>query len=341
MRIQKLVDIWNRGFSSCSFALQKDSGCHITRVPMASRPHFLPPLHVSFTDPHILSCNFTVKACSKPTESLTQCSVDGVPFHSDDKNDTRKEGNAPKKCAYLFSKLNDIKEDLWGDLTSGDHSLQVTVVCLYEKGKPIYGYWNFTLDGQLFFGFNCLDSKNKKCTLTPNKTPGIDKWQNNTNLLRHLETFIRGDSRRCFLVILPQLKKMARSTSRTPDIGIVTSPSQLPSTMNTSQLLSTEQPPSKGGSSVTEGGTPIVIIILIILAVIIGISICIAICICIYKCVKRKSRTQGRNMGYKLCIPDSCIFGNCRGQHTPSAVGEPCPEETICMTVMSPLEGKD
>ncbi|XP_050017557.1 UL16-binding protein 2-like [Alexandromys fortis] len=254
-------------------------------------------------EPHILSVSFTVKTRSIRIMELTQCSVDGVPFHSDDKNDTRKEGNVPKECADLFPKLTDIEEEFRsqlhtmeqeGDLTTGDHSLQVTVVCLYEKGKPIYGYWNFTLDGQLFFGFNCLDSKNKKCTLTPNKTPGIDKWQNNTNLLRHLETFIRGDSRRCFLVILPQLKKMARSTSRTPDIGIVTSPSQLPSTMNTSQLLSTEQPPSKGGSSVTEGGTPIVIIILrIILAVIISISICIAICICIYKCVKRKSCTQG------------------------------------------------
>ena len=77
------------------------------------------------------------------------------------------------------------------------------------------------------------------------------------------------------------------STSRAPDIGNVTSPSQLPSTMNTTQLPSTKQPPSKGGSSITEGVIPIVIIILIILAVIIGI------CICIYMCVKRKSSPQG------------------------------------------------
>lgn len=33
-----------------------------------------------------------------------------------------------------------------------------------------------------------------------------------------------------------------------------------------------------------------------------------------------------------------CICGNPSGQHTQSAVGEPHPEETICMTVMSPLE---
>ncbi|KAM7340847.1 hypothetical protein ACRRTK_001462 [Alexandromys fortis] len=209
-------------------------------------------------EPHTLSVSFTVKTRSIRIMELTQYSVDGVPFHSDDKNDTRKEGNAPKECADLFPKLTDIEEEFRSQL----HTMEQ--------------------EGDLTTG----------------------------------------------------------STSRTPDIGIVTSPSQLPSTMNTSQLLSTEQPPSKGGSSVTEGGTPIVIIILrIILAVIISISICIAICICIYKCVKRKSCTQGRKMGYKLCSLDSCIFGNCRDQHTPSAVGEPCPEETICMTVMSPLEG--
>ncbi|CAO2628557.1 Retinoic acid early transcript 1E [Lemmus lemmus] len=35
----------------------------------------------------------------------------------------------------------------------------------------------------------------------------------------------------------------------------------------------------------------------------------------------------------------SCICGNHRGQHTPSAAGEPRPEESICMIEMPPLEG--
>lgn len=92
---------------------------------------------------------------------------------------------------------------------AGNHSLLVTVVSQYKEGQPTYGYWNFTLDGQHFFGFNCFDSKNKKCALSPNNTRGIDKWQNNNSLVRHLETFIGGDSDYCFPEILSQSKEIA------------------------------------------------------------------------------------------------------------------------------------
>ena len=110
--IQKLVDIWNRGFSSSSFALQKDSGCHRTMVPMASCSHFVHLMCVSLTDAHILSCSFTVKTRSIRTEATPQCSVDGVPLRPYDSDNTRKEGNAPKECADLFPKLKDIEEEL-------------------------------------------------------------------------------------------------------------------------------------------------------------------------------------------------------------------------------------
>ncbi|KAK7795058.1 hypothetical protein U0070_019666, partial [Myodes glareolus] len=285
-----------------------------TGVPMASCSHFVPPLHVSLTDAHILSCSFTVNSGSRCIESK-QCSVDGVSLHSYDNDNTRKEGNAPKECANLFSKLEDIGGELWnqlhimeekGDLTRGNHSLLVTAVSQYTEGQPINGYWNFTLDGHHSFSFDSLDSKNKKYALTHNNIPGIDKWQSNTDLAKDLETFSIGDSDICFQEILSQSKKMARSTSRTPDIGNVKSPTQLPSTMNTTQLPSTmnttqlpsttntaqlpspKQPPSKGGSSVTAVVIPIVIVIFIIILIVIVLSVII----CIYKCVKRRSHPQ-------------------------------------------------
>ncbi|KAM7340846.1 hypothetical protein ACRRTK_001461 [Alexandromys fortis] len=255
-------------------------------------------------DAHILSCSFTVKTRSIHTESIPQCSVDEVLLHCD-KDNTRKEGNAPKECADLFPKLKDIEEELRsqldtmereGDLNGGDHSLLVIVVSLYKEGQPIYGYWNFTLDVHHSFGFNRFDSKNKKWAVTHNKTPGIDKWQKNTELAQHLDTFIRGDSRRCFLEILPQSKKIAGPTSRPPDIGIVTSPSQLPSTMNTTQLPSAKQPPSKGGSGVTAALISIPIFIIIVLPVIIYI----------YMCVNRNSSQGDRNLQQLINCPYNC-----------------------------------
>ncbi|KAK7816581.1 hypothetical protein U0070_000434 [Myodes glareolus] len=169
-------------------------------------------------DTHILRCSFTVETRFITREFIPQCSVDGVPFHPYDKDNTRNEGNAPKKCADLFPKLKDIEEELRsqlhimeenGDLTRGNHSLLVTAVSLYKEEQPINGYWNFTLDGYHSFSFNSFDSKNKKYALTHNNIPGIDKWQNNIKLAQDLETFSIGDSDLCFQEILSQSKKMA------------------------------------------------------------------------------------------------------------------------------------
>ncbi|CAO2628515.1 Retinoic acid early-inducible protein 1-epsilon [Lemmus lemmus] len=238
-------------------------------------------------DTHILSCNFIVKTHSALREPLSdeQCSVDGVPLPPYDNDNKRKKGNAPNECADLFPKLKDIGEELRkqlltmeeeGDLTRGDHSLHVTMVSLYKEGQPIDPYWNFTNDPQRPFSFNHFNPKSKKWAVTHNNTPGIDKWQKNTELAQHLATFSIGDSGRCIKKLLLHWEKMPRSTSRAPDIGNVNSPTQLSST----KVL-----PSKEGSSVTAVVIPIAILITIVTIP--------SVIICIYKNAKRKSHPQG------------------------------------------------
>ncbi|KAK7796180.1 hypothetical protein U0070_011514 [Myodes glareolus] len=97
-------------------------------------------------DAHILSCSFTVNSGSIRIESI-QCSVDGVSLHSYDNDNTRKEGNAPKKCADLFSKLEDIGEELRSQLHITEKEGNLTrgnLITVKENGKTnIKGpkYW--------------------------------------------------------------------------------------------------------------------------------------------------------------------------------------------------------
>ncbi|CAO2628511.1 Retinoic acid early-inducible protein 1-alpha, partial [Lemmus lemmus] len=232
------------------------------------------------TDTDILRCNFTVKTRSIPKEFTPQCSVNEVPLHLYDNDNTRNMGNTPQECADLFPKLKDTEEELMeqlltmeikGNLTRGDHSLLVTMVSLYEEGQPIYAYWNFTLDEQYSFTVKIM---NNIWRVIHNNTPDIDKWLNNTKLAKHLQTLSIGDSGRCFKKFLSHGEKMPRPTSRTPDIGNVTSPSELPST---------KQPPSKEGSSVT--------VIYIVIAIAFAFPFAFVTIIVMF--MKRKSHPQG------------------------------------------------
>lgn len=91
---------------------------------------------------------------------------------------------------------------------AGDHSLPVTMVSQYKEGQPIDAYWNFTIEPQCSFIFNHFNPKKKKWAVIHNNTPGIDKWQKNTELAQHLATFSIGDSGRCLKKLLLHWEKM-------------------------------------------------------------------------------------------------------------------------------------
>lgn len=97
-------------------------------------PHFVVHLHVSFTDAHILSCNFTIKSQTEDGEHWcqVQCSVDGVPFYQYNDNkamdlrNLEKEVNSPKKCADLSQKLKDTGEEWRKQLLAMEHEAILT-----------------------------------------------------------------------------------------------------------------------------------------------------------------------------------------------------------------------
>ena len=76
------------------------------------------------------------------------------------------------------------------------HILHITMVSQYKEGQPIDDYRNFTTDRQYFFSFN---PKNKEWAVIHDNSIGIiDKWENNTELAKHLVMLSIGDSC-CFL----------------------------------------------------------------------------------------------------------------------------------------------
>ena len=80
--IQRLIDILTKGFPSCVFALQRDSGCHRTMSPVVFCSFFATHLLVSLTDIHSLICDIIVNVRTTPGQSWCegQYSLDGKPF---------------------------------------------------------------------------------------------------------------------------------------------------------------------------------------------------------------------------------------------------------------------
>ncbi|XP_040584314.1 retinoic acid early-inducible protein 1-epsilon-like [Mesocricetus auratus] len=198
------------------------------------------------------------------------------------------------------------------------------MVSQYKQGQHTDASWNFTIDGQYSFIYVHYNQKNKKWKVINNNATGVlENWENNAELAQDLAMLSIGDSRYCLEEFLKHQKEMPRPTSRTPNF------TQIASAMNTTQL-----PPIRQLRDNRESMAVAIPIILCVVAIVVVMGICIC------KYLKKKSHPQkGESSNYSFFSPVSRIWGNCGGQHTPSAMGEPHPENTTNMMVMYPLLG--
>ncbi|XP_016832114.2 retinoic acid early-inducible protein 1-epsilon-like [Cricetulus griseus] len=243
-------------------------------------------------DTHSLRCHFIVKTHPKAGEHWCegQCSVDGVPFLQ--YSNQGKEVNATKGCADLYPKLKDTGKELRtlllhmekeAVLTRDNHNLQGTMISQYKPGQLIDASWKFTIDGQYAFCLNRYNQKNKKWeVINYNDTGILEQWENNAELAQDLATLSMGDSDLCLKEIFKHQKEMPRPASRTPKITEVTSATQLPCDMNTTQPPPTRQvPENKETTTMAVAITTILFIILIFISIF------------TWKYMKRKSHPQG------------------------------------------------
>ncbi|XP_052025150.1 retinoic acid early-inducible protein 1-beta-like [Apodemus sylvaticus] len=172
-------------------------------------------------------------------------------------------GNATEVRSCLTEHLENLCQELRNKVEKslGYPTLQATVLSQHSQGQILSACWQFNISGKYFF---TLDTVTMSWRPT-NAVSGdiMNKWKGDEDLMKHL-TFSIAECSQKLNEFFKQHKEKPGSTTRSPDITQVTSPTQLPPT---------------GHTPYKEVFIPVGLIIFFI--------------ICIYRYVKRKCCTQG------------------------------------------------
>ncbi|XP_041536323.1 retinoic acid early-inducible protein 1-alpha-like [Microtus oregoni] len=257
-------------------------------------------------DTQSLRCDIIVKAHPTPGQPWCegQCSVDGDPLlqYNDSKftplgdlgnaaNGTQVWTDMTQKLEYLWKELRKMLANTKHEITkiSGQPTLKTTMLSQYEHGQSVGASWRFNISGKYSFLFNTM---NMNWTLIDCEAGGImNKWKDDEQFVKDLKIISTADCRHWLKELLKHQKKKPRPTSSTTDI------TQLPYTMTTTQILSSNQFSNKK--------------IFTIIAVVSTISIILSVIVGIYKYVKRKYHPQGdRNFQ----LPMNCLVNRHKPQ---------------------------
>ncbi|XP_075805609.1 retinoic acid early transcript 1E [Microtus pennsylvanicus] len=194
---------------------------------------------------HSLRCDVIVKVRTTAGQPWCegQCSLDGVPFlkYNNSKftplgnrgnavNGTQVWTDMTQRLDYLGQELRKILANSIQEMTktSGQPTLQATMLSQYEHRQSVGASWRFNISGKYSFLFNTM---NMNWTLIDPEAGGImNQWKDDTQFIKDLRTISTADCRHWLKELLKHPKEKPRSTSRVQDI------TQLPSAINTTQL---------------------------------------------------------------------------------------------------------
>ncbi|XP_075805692.1 retinoic acid early-inducible protein 1-epsilon-like [Microtus pennsylvanicus] len=188
-------------------------------------------------DAHSLTCDFIVKARTTPGQSWCEgwCSVHGEPYLQYDNDnkatplgDLGKVADATPVLTDLMQKLEYLGQELRKMLansiqelteTSGQPTLQATMLSQYEQGQTVGASWRFNISGKYSFILDTMNMSFKQISLEARSI------MNDEQLMKDLKIISTADCSYWLKELLKHQKKNQRSTSRASGITLPTSAS--------------------------------------------------------------------------------------------------------------------